>query len=195
MPAHLDKRVQRTKADFKETLLRLLIHKPFHRISISELVREARYNRGTFYAHYNAKEDLLQELCKDTLQELIVQIRQPYQSSTRVNMKELPTENITLFAYIKAHAELYRLLLSDHVQTDFRHQMVRYIERLFVEEYEYELDEGMTVNPKWLYIYRAHGVAGLVIRWIEDDFPDSPQYMNEQIVALMLSSPEVFRVK
>lgn len=85
--------------------------------------------------------------------------------------------------------------MSDHIRVDFRYQMAKAIEQLFIDEYEYELDKGTVLNPKWLYIYRAHGISGVIIRWIEEDFSDSPEYMSKQIVELMLVSTKVFYVK
>ncbi|WP_413378136.1 TetR/AcrR family transcriptional regulator [Paenibacillus taichungensis] len=195
MTDRIDKRILRSKSDIKETFLRLLSQKPFQQISISEIVREANYNRGTFYANFATKEDLLREIIQEVLVEFVQQIKNPYRYITKVNLKEMHAEDITLFTYLKEQAALYKLLLSDHIQVDFRYQMARVIEDLFVAEYEYELEEGSVIDPKWLYIYRAHGVAGLLIRWIEEDFPTPPQYMNTQIVELMLLSTEVFHVK
>ncbi|MCG7376520.1 TetR/AcrR family transcriptional regulator [Paenibacillus sp. ACRSA] len=195
MTDSVDKRILRSKTALKETFVRLLFLKPFQQLSISEIVREANYNRGTFYAHYATKDELLHEVIQDVLDEFIRQIQHPYQSISKVNLKEMQTDDITLFTYLKANAALYKLLLSDHIQVDFRYQIARAIENLFLSEYEYELDEGTLIDPKWLYIYRAHGVAGLLIRWIEEEFPTSPQYMSTQIVELMLLSTEVFHVK
>ncbi|NRG46452.1 TetR/AcrR family transcriptional regulator C-terminal domain-containing protein, partial [Bacillus sp. CRN 9] len=97
--------------------------------------------------------------------------------------------------YFKDNSSLYKLLLSDHIRVDFRHQMSKAIEDLFLAEYEYELPEDSELEPKWLYIYRANGIAGFIIRWIEEDFPTSPEYMAKQIVELMLVSTETFFLK
>jgi len=195
MTSDIDKRVLRSKLDLKHTFLRLLELKPFHQISISEIVREARYNRGTFYANFATKEDLLREIVDDVLDQFVLEIKNPYRDVSKVNLKEMPSEDITLFKYIQENASLYKLLLSDHVHVDFRYRLARAIEDLFVAEYDYELAHHAKIDPKWLYIYRAHGVAGLLIRWIEEDFTTSPQYMNEQIIELMLLSTEVFHIK
>jgi len=191
----LDKRIQRSKAAIKETFLHILSKKPFEQITISEIVREANYNRGTFYANFATKDDLLDEVIQDVLKEMISQIRNPYKRVQKVNLKEMQTEDITLFLYLKENAELYKLLLSRHIQVDFRYKMAKAIEDLFIREYEYELEEGTRLDPKWLYIYRAHGIAGLLIRWIEDEFPSAPSYMAKQIVELMVTSTEVFHIK
>lgn len=191
----IDKRVQRSKDAIKQTCLDLLFHKPFDQITISEIVRIANYNRGTFYANFETKEDLLEEIIKDVLEEMVHQIRHPYKSDIKVNLHEMPIENITLFSYFKRNAKLYKMLLSDHIRVDFRYRMAKAIEELFIMEYVYELDEGTHVDPKWLYIFRAHGIAGFIIRWIEEGFKESPDYMSEQIVELMLVSTKTFYVK
>ncbi|WP_078427454.1 TetR/AcrR family transcriptional regulator [Alkalihalobacterium alkalinitrilicum] len=195
MTFYLDKRIQRSKAALKESCLTLLYEKKFDSISITEIVRTANYNRGTFYANFNSKEDLLNEIIQDVLKEMILQIRKPYQSVKKVNLKEMQIGDITLFEYLKDNAKLYRLLLSDHIRMDFRFQIAKAIEELFETEYEYELAEGSQISLKWLYIYRAHGIAGLIIRWIEEDFPTSSHYMAKQVVELMLISTETFNVK
>lgn len=191
----IDKRVQRSKDAIKQTCLDLLFHKPFDQITISEIVRIANYNRGTFYANFETKEDLLEEIIQDVLDEMVHQIRHPYKSDIKVNLNQMPTEDITLFSYFKNNAKLYKMLLSDHIRVDFRYRMAKAIEELFIMEYVYELDEGAHVDPKWLYIFRAHGIAGFIIRWIEEGFKESPEYMSEQIVELMLVSTKTFYVK
>jgi len=99
-----DKRIVRSKMLLKQTFLSLLEKKKIKYITITEIVEKANYNRGTFYAHFESKEDLL-------------------------------------------------------------------------------------------YIYRAHGIAGMIIRWIEEDFSASPEYMSKQEVELMLTSTDKFVVK
>jgi AcrR family transcriptional regulator len=190
-----DKRVQRSKSDIKETFLKLLHQKPFEQITISEIVREANYNRGTFYANFETKEHLLEEVITDVLSEMVEQIRTPYKTSETVNMKEMKLEDITLFSYFKENANLYKLLLSDHIRVDFRFQIAKAIEEMFNREYDYEIDGDSYIDTKWLYIFRAHGIAGLIIRWIEEDFPDSPDYMSEQTLNFMTTATKVFHVK
>ncbi|WP_047985522.1 TetR/AcrR family transcriptional regulator [Ornithinibacillus californiensis] len=190
-----DKRVQRSKSDIKETFLKLLHQKPFEQITISEIVREANYNRGTFYANFETKEHLLEEVITDVLSEMVEQIRTPYKTFETVNMKEMKLEDITLFSYFKENASLYKLLLSDHIRVDFRFQIAKAIEEMFNREYDYEIEGDSYIDTKWLYIFRAHGIAGLIIRWIEEDFPDSPDYMSEQTLNFMTTATKVFHVK
>lgn len=190
-----DKRIERSKAALKTALLELLEQKSFHHITISEIVESANYNRGTFYAHFKAKEALLEEIVTETLEEMIRQIKHPYRTDNLVDLHNLAVEDISLFTYFLQNARLYKTLLSRNIQIDFRHRMAGAIEELFIAEYDYELPEDSSLDQKWLYIYRAHGIAGLIIRWIEEDFSEPPLYLAEQVVELMLVSTSVFKVK
>lgn len=195
MAIYPDKRVERSKAALKSTFLELLANKRFDHITISEIVEIAGYNRGTFYAHFKSKEALLEEMVGETLQEMIRQIKYPYRQDSIVDLHNLLAEDISLFTYFIQNARLYKTLLSSNSPTDFRHLMASAIEELFIAEYDYKLPADSMLEPKWLYVYRAHGLAGLIIRWIEEDFPDPPLQMAKQVVELMLVSTAVFEVK
>ncbi|WP_309240468.1 MULTISPECIES: TetR-like C-terminal domain-containing protein [unclassified Caldibacillus] len=56
-------------------------------------------------------------------------------------------------------------------------------------------EKDTILDTKWLYIFRSHGIAGMIIRWIEEDFSTPPEYMAKQVIELMLVSTEVFYVK
>lgn len=194
MAIYPDKRVERSKTALKSAFLLLLETKRFDHITISEIVEAANYNRGTFYAHFKTKEALLDEIIFETLQEMIRQIKLPYFEDSIVDLHDLAVEEISLFTYFIQNGQLYKTLLSSNIQIDFRHQIAEAIEELFITEYEYELPQESSLEPKWLYVYRASGIAGLIIRWIEDDFQEPPLKMAKQVVELMIVSTAVFKV-
>ena len=195
MIEYLDKRVQRSKTALKKTFLQLLQDKTFDQITITEIVKEANYNRGTFYAHFESKDRLLEEIVEDVLNEMVHQIRKPYLALATINLEEMNVDDITLFSYFKENKKLFKTLLSNHIRIDFRYKIAKTIEELFIAEYEYELEEENSLDLKLLYIYRSHGIAGIIIRWIEDGFLETPEYMSEQIVALMITSTKIFHIK
>mgnify|MGYP003499196760 FL=1 len=83
--------------------------------------------------------------------------------------------------------------LSNHLQVDIRHKIASAIENLFIEQYEYELSTS-DIDVKWLYIYRAHGLSGMIIRWIEEDFSTPAHVMAEQVLKLMTVTTYKFTV-
>ena len=60
-----DKRIIKTKKNLKQTLLQMMDAKPFEKIGVTELCREACTSRITFYTYYQDKYDLLYEIYSD----------------------------------------------------------------------------------------------------------------------------------
>ena len=56
-----DLRVIKTKESIEQAFLSLLAKKPLQRISVVELARDARINKGTFYLHFTDIFDLYQK--------------------------------------------------------------------------------------------------------------------------------------
>ena len=60
----------RSKALIKRALLELMQEKSFDKISVSDIVRKAEINRGTFYAHFKNPHDVLLRIQDDMFSEL-----------------------------------------------------------------------------------------------------------------------------
>lgn len=64
-----DKRITRTKRNIKATLTDILQEMPFEKISVAEICRRGDISRITFYAHYEDKYALAEEIFSDHVQE------------------------------------------------------------------------------------------------------------------------------
>ena len=64
-----DKRIAKTKRNIKATLTALLQEMPFEKISVAEICRRGDISRITFYAHYEDKYALAEEIFSDHVQE------------------------------------------------------------------------------------------------------------------------------
>lgn len=64
-----DKRITRTKRNIKATLTDILQEVPFEKISVAEICRRGDISRITFYAHYEDKYALAEEIFSDHVQE------------------------------------------------------------------------------------------------------------------------------
>ena len=52
----------RSKKLIREAMVRLMREKPFEKITITDIVKEADINRGTFYAHFKDSGDVLNSI-------------------------------------------------------------------------------------------------------------------------------------
>jgi AcrR family transcriptional regulator len=100
-----DRRSQRTQQALIEALVALLAVKSYDEISINEIVDRANVGRSTFYAHYQAKDDLLKSGFERALDMLIRHI-----SFSEVD-QDLRLDTTPFFRHAKGHYELYRTLV------------------------------------------------------------------------------------
>ena len=61
----MDRRQRKTRQAIFQSFTALLSQKPFHRITVGEIIEKADIGRATFYAHFETREDLLQAFCQE----------------------------------------------------------------------------------------------------------------------------------
>lgn len=61
----MDRRQRKTREAIFSALIELLSQKEFSQITVGEIVEKADVGRATFYAHFETKDHILKELCRD----------------------------------------------------------------------------------------------------------------------------------
>ena len=64
----MDRRTRYTRNAVKDSLLELLRHGPFEKVTVAALCRQAEITRATFYLHYDDLTAVVEELVEDALQ-------------------------------------------------------------------------------------------------------------------------------
>jgi AcrR family transcriptional regulator len=54
-----DARVRRTRNKIDEAFVKLLFHRSYRNLRVSDITRKAAIGRPTFYAHFSSKDELL----------------------------------------------------------------------------------------------------------------------------------------
>lgn len=64
-----DKRIIKTKKNIKNALIDLLAEMPFEKVTVTEICNQGLVSRITFYAHYEDKYKLVEEMFADYIKE------------------------------------------------------------------------------------------------------------------------------
>lgn len=175
-----DLRVVKTKEALHNALLELLDMKSLNAISISEICRRAKVNRGTFYLHYTQVEDLFEEYFKEITADLSRSYQEPYRHVSVLKTSELNPDTIRIFHHIEKYKRFYRIVFSKKVPLMYYYLLFEEIKRLLLQDKEALLREE--VNEQLYCAYQANAIIGIIIEWYQKDFSYSVEYLNRQLV-------------
>lgn len=151
-----NRRVEMTKRMMKEALFELLKEKEIYKISVKELCEKADVNRTTFYAHYFQPEDVLHEVEKDCINQLMSYLEK---LSPNLSSKEYLVE---FFNQINENKELYEILIKRNDNGTFINQL----RDAYLATTTLMLDR--TEYPEYFKEFLISGNVSLLVKWIHD---------------------------
>lgn len=182
-----DMRVMKTKQALYHALIELLANKTLETISISEICRHAKVNRGTFYLHYQQKEDLFEEYFKKLMLDLEDCYNEPYRYIRRLTPKELDPSTIRIFHHVKKHKDFYKIVFSRNSSLHYYYLFYEKIKSLMGKNTNI-ITDGVT-DPDLLISYQGNAIVGMVMHWSEEEFSSSAEYMNQQLAHFLKNYP------
>lgn len=152
--------------------MRLYHQKPYSEIQISEICREAGYNRSTFYRIYPSKEALLLDGFKEEYMMGYYRTIPP----TAVETKAVYIRNVELlFTFIRKNSDFFLMMRDAH--------LVNEMYLMFREAYPYDgtADECAFYARNFL----AAGYLSVIYGWLDDGMKQSDRHMAELAVKVI----------
>lgn len=176
-----DLRVIKTKEALHNSLLELIKDKPLDTISVSELCRKAKVNRGTFYFHYEKVEDVFEEYFKEIMNDFANSYFEPYRKASMIKISELNPKTIRIFHHIEKYKSFYRIVFSKNAPLTYYYLLFEEISKLLRNDIQHvkNIDEDI------LIAYQTNAILGMIIAWFKGDFQYDPNYMNQQLVKIL----------
>lgn len=186
-----DIRVVRTKKSLKKSLLTLLKEKRFKDITITDIVTHANVNRGSFYNHYQDKEELLNEIFDDVVSDMVQAYRKPYVENKPFIVNELSPSEVKTFDHVKKNEEFYTTILKSDVFYSFQSRLQEVIKEITKSDL---LVYSPKINSDLCASYLAYAIVGIIFNWVKSGFQNDTDYISEQVLELMKIAPkQVFK--
>ena len=176
----MDRRVARTKDAIRKAYLDLINTKDSDKISVAEIARMANIDRKTFYLHYESPKDILIELLKEKVDELLEALHKTefFEEPIRLDLLFTCIQNL-----LEEDQDTFRKL-AIYSENDYFWNRIRQIaENAIVSVYESQV----TVSKAELQVYArffCSGLLSLYLGWLNGNLDADLETIGMAIVKL-----------
>lgn len=180
-----DRRVKYTKALLKDALLELMQENHISKVSVTALCELADVHRSTFYAHYADQYDLLRQLQKEVLTNIL-----RYMEKQGVNDALPVTERklVSILEYGKKNSRLIIALLGDSSDDTFQNDIMQLV-NLIVFKNDTKTDEH---SREYIALFGVHGCIAIIQKWLQNGMPESTTEIAKLIMQLTQYGSSMF---
>lgn len=97
--------------------------------------------------------------------------------------KTLNLATIRIFHHIEKYKKFYRIVFSKNAPMSYYYLLFDQIDELLKKDLE--RNDGKDVDIAMLSAYQANAILGIVIEWYKQDFQQSADYLNQQLVLIL----------
>ncbi|MEC0226571.1 TetR/AcrR family transcriptional regulator [Paenibacillus alba] len=191
-----DLRVIRTKESIRYALVELINEKGFDAITVKDITTRARINRGTFYAHYQDKFDLMTRCEEEIMLDMSRLTKQNYPSviaALEIDSQTLTPFSFTvsLFEYLQINRGFMKAVLGPRGDLSFQTRLKKFMwETLYGNNPNaFVKEENLLVPGQYLAAYMGTAIIGVIQQWLESGAKESPQEMARILTTISVNGP------
>lgn len=158
-----DLRILKTRKAIKDAFLTIIQSKSFDRITIQDIADEAMINRNTFYLHYVDRVDLVERLCKESIDRLNVCINFEVKDGDEMSVELFRSILTETFVVIEDDIVFFKAMLSENGYPNFANHLKESLKSMMLAGLEkYTPDYSLDVA----FEYMISGLVGTICMWI-----------------------------
>lgn len=190
-----DLRIARTKELILDALIDLIDEKSLDAITVRDITNKAGINRGTFYAHYQDKFDLVRTYEDEIMAEIATIAKQSileYISTANPEDLTILPQAVTLFECFHKNGEFLRVILSPKGDLSFQTRLKDFVwDKLFSNDAEDAIyREGTLLVPgEYLAAYISSAHLGVIQQWLNNGKQESPEEMARILFMIAANGP------
>lgn len=175
----MDRRQQKTRAAIFDAFSALLSEKPYSRITIQNIIDRANIGRSTFYAHFETKDDLLEEMCHELFDHIIDGVMNDNHTS---DPHMAPGEPDPVFCHLLQHIQANTNHVRDLLTSESSDFFLRYFKAslsTLIANYLLKDHPLSTKVPKDFLLNHISGsFVEMVQWWVRNKMKQTPEELN-----------------
>lgn len=174
----MNRNAQRSIRLMEEAYISLLTEKPYEKITVTDVTRQAGLNRGTFYAHFDNMSELTERVMNDLASRLVTLIESEYHGSFLLD--PMPALS-RVGAFFKENRSLFAKLAGTEGLLMLSSSVAARLERWY-NGYVKEHASGDELSDLVLGHFLFAGIAGAYHGWIVGELGDCTiEQVNEEL--------------
>lgn len=188
----VDRRINRSRKLMHEALMSLIVEKGYEAVTVQDILDRADVGRSTFYAHYRTKDELLLSWVEH-LRTLFEQQKQSLLAAKHTGSGPEFNMVLELFRHTAEHHKLYKAFAGKQSGEMILKYIYRYLYDMFIGPHKAlvknrkDLPMPIELTTHWI----VTSLLSLVVWWLENNMPYSPEEMEEMFRRLTMPGIEV----
>ena len=172
MANKVDVRIVKSKESLMSALIGLMGKKKLEELTISEICQEADVNRNTFYSHYSSVRELFEEMNGKYMEALFASAK-VFDEPNDSTIKNL----VNVLDKMKEKGNLTKIIFSES-------NSIKHLNTLLQILFPTSIIDNLKIENLSLdecHAFFIGGITSLILRWIENDFQESPKNFGRKI--------------
>lgn len=166
----------RSRKMLKQAFIKLMKEKDVEKITVTDIVKLADLNRGTFYAHYPNTRAVIEEIENEIINKMFEFLKEiGYQDFFQNHAQFLYGIN----HYLKSDLDYFQILIN----TRRSEQFLTKLKKLFVDKLVSEIKLSKEIKSDPDFVVKAHFFAGGIINTYQAWFTNNLNCSLEDIVS------------
>lgn len=194
--SYMDLRIVRTREFIFNALIDLIEEKGFEKITVTDITKRAKINRGTFYSHYEDKFDLLEKceanLMREMEKKLVNKLPLVISEIEGSYDKTIPfIQLVPMFEYLYENKKFIKILLTKSIDSPFQAKLKMFMHKMLFSEGKHSIfkKEDLLVSPNYLVSYISSAHLGVIQEWLVNDKEDTPEEIARIIATMTINGP------
>ncbi|WHZ02891.1 TetR/AcrR family transcriptional regulator [Neobacillus sp. YX16] len=193
--SNTDLRVIRTKESIRDALVELIDEKGFEAITVKDITTRAKINRGTFYAHYQDKYDLMTQCEEEIMFEMSRMAKQNFPSVVAELESNSPLAPfslaVSIFEYLNKNSGFMKAVLGPKGDLSFQTRLKDFMWKTISGNDANAMikEENLLVPGPYLVSYIASAHIGVIQQWLNSGMKESPQEMARILSTITVNGP------